>query len=163
MTGFLNDLNLKDVPEDPNMVPVGEYPGFLSGIKINPPADGDSDPHRSLLLTYKVDENHATHHGRTKTEFKTLPNMIDSVDPVTGQPKRIPATPDDERHASYLKQRIKSLGVPEGELENVTEDDLLGTPIMFTVAKAKKGEYLNIVKVALRDEEVVPSNISQLI
>jgi len=160
VTGFLNDLNLKDVPDDPNAIPVGKYPGFVSGLKINHPKDGDSNPHRALIITYKVDENHATHHGRTKSEFKTLPNMVDTTDPITGLPKRVPATPEDENHASYLKQRIKSLGVPEGELDNVNEDDLLGTPVTFEVKQ--RGEYLNIVGISLR-EEAAAQNIANLI
>src|SRR5882757_1154117 len=118
MTGFLNDLNLQGVDEDPNYLPDGEHPAYISAIKINTPAPGAKDNHKALIITYKIDPDHPELHGRTKTEFKTLPNMTEKTNDL-GVLERVPATEEDTKHAAYLKQRIKSLGVPESELGNV--------------------------------------------
>lgn len=145
MTGFLNDLNLTSIEEDPNALPVGDYPGFISNMRIIDQKDNT----RALIITYKVDADHPLG-GRTKDEFKTMPEMIDGVDEVTGANIKVPKSPKDATNGSYIKQRIKSLGVPENELNNFTKEDLLGTKVTFSIKE--RGEYKNVTKVTLREE-----------
>jgi hypothetical protein len=150
--GFLNDLGLHSVSADPNAIPDGKHPGYVAAIKIQEPNPTSNNNHRALIITYKIDENHPDLNGRSKTEYKTMPNMVEIKNDLTGEVTFDFATPEDSKHASYLKQRMLSLGVPEQELGNVQIEQITGTPVWFTVAA--RGEYHNIVAVSVREEQL---------
>lgn len=128
MTGFLSDLGLDKIDDDPNEVPAGKYTGFLFDARVVELKDAAKG--KRLVLTYKVADEGA-HKGKTVDEWK-------SVNPF-----------DDARTKGFLKQRMKSLGVPEERLGSITPDDLIGTPVNFTVKK--NGEYTNVTFVEVRD------------
>jgi hypothetical protein len=137
--GFLNDLKLSAAPTDPNFLPEGKYPAFVQKLTTR---DTKSGP--ALIITYKISEHDAENQGKVKTEFKSLP----VIDPATGEFK----DDDSKRNAAFLKQRLISLGVPDGpEMDEMKEEDLLGTPVWITIMKT--GDYYNIRQVELREEE----------
>lgn len=141
MTGFLNDLGLREASTDPNKVTIeGKFPVFISDLQTKTLKKGPT-----LIITYKVSPQDEEWAGKTKTEFKTLPN----IDPETGRY----LTADDEQNAAYLKQRLLSFGVPEDELDTMTRDDLLGTPLWITLTKSQNSDFINVKEVELRAEE----------
>lgn len=137
-TPFLNDLKLSDAPTDPNFLPEGKYPAFVSKLNTKETKSGNA-----LIITYKIDPLDAENQGKIKTEFKSLP----TIDKETGQY----ADDDSKRNAAFLKQRLISLGVPDGpEMDTLSQEDLLGTPVWITILKT--GDYYNIRQVELREE-----------
>lgn len=143
MTGFLNDLNLRDANPDPNFLPEGKYPAFISGLKTkDTQATKDRPAGRALIITYKISPMDTENVGKTKTEFKTLPEVLPD-----GSYKDEVST----RNAAYLKQRLMSFGIPEDQMNDLSIDDVLGTPVWITIVQT--GEYYNVRQVELREEE----------
>ena len=143
MTGFLNDLGLSSANADPNFLPEGRYPAFISGLKIkDTQATKDKPAGKALIITYKISPLDSENVGKTKTEFKTLP----AVNPDGSYTDEVSV-----RNAAYLKQRLLSLGVPEDEMDTMSQEDLLGTPVWITMVQS--GDYYNVRNVELREEE----------
>lgn len=143
MTDFLNDLKLSSANTDPNYLPEGKYPAFVSKLQIKDvPAKGEKPASKALIITYKVSHLDPENQNKVKTEFKSLPELN-----LDGTYK----DEDSTRNAAYLKQRLLSLGVPEQELDNMKQEDLLGTPVWITMVPT--GDYMNIRGVELREEE----------
>jgi len=154
VTGFLNDLGLKSASTDPNFLPEGKYPGFISDLQVKETKDKTGKINKALIITYKVTELDEDNMGKKKAEFKTLPKFKydDNGSPLykdDGSPLYEDET--SAKNAAFLKQRLLSLGVPESELDTMSKEDLLGTPVWFEVAQ--RGEYYNVVKVELRVQE----------
>jgi len=139
MTGFLNDLGLSKARTDPNFLSEGKYPAIVS--KLNIKDTQKSGP--ALIITYKVTHDDPENGGKIKTEFKSLPKMKDDG---SGEY----ADEDAVRNAAFLKQRLLSLGVPENELDNMTQESILGAPVWITVVQT--GDYYNIRQVELRED-----------
>lgn len=152
MTGFLNDLGLSTAPKDPNFLPEGTYPAFISKLSIKGTRTKDREG-KALIITYKIAEIDKENQGKHKTEFKPLPLVkLDSK----GKPVKNPdgslayESEESKKNASYLKLRLMSLGVPESELDSMSQENLLGTPVWIDIKQV--GEYYNIVGVKLREE-----------
>ena len=142
MTGFLNDLKLSSVSPDPNYMPEGKYPAIVSKLQVKKNEEKNTS---ALIITYKITHHDPENQGKLKTEFKQLPH----VDPETGE---ISKDEDSARNASYLKQRLLSLGVPDdAQMDQLSQDDLLGTPVWITLVKS--GDYTNVRGVELREED----------
>lgn len=141
MTGFLNDLKLKDASTDPNKIPEGKYPAIIKDLQTKVLKDKGN----TLIITYQISHEDPEYGGKTKPEFKRLP----VIDEETGKY----ATSDDERDAAFLKQRILSFGVPEDELDTMNKNDLLGTPLWIELVQSANGQYINVKNVELREEE----------
>jgi len=142
MTGFLNDLGLSKAPTDPNFMPEGQYPAVVYKLNVKDVPAKDTKPaSKALIITYKIDPLDPEHQGKVKTEFKSLPTM----DLQTGE------YVDDEskKNASYLKLRLLSLGVPEDALDDMKQEDLLGTPVWIKIVQS--GQFYNIREVKLRE------------
>lgn len=127
--GFLSDLGLDSVETDPNHLPDATYKGYLTDCKVVQFKDASKG--QALVFTYKVSEG--PHKGKTIDEWKTA----NKFDPANKK--------------AWLKSRILSLGVPESRLNILNPDDLIGTPVSFTVKK--KGEYTNVTFVKERNED----------
>lgn len=138
MTGFLADLGLDAVEADPNHLPNATYLGYLTNAKVV--EYKDTSKGKALVLTYKVSEG--PHKGKTIDEWKSANSF------------------DEPNKKSWLKNRILSLGVPESRLDTLDPDDLIGTPVRFTVKQ--KGEYTNVTFVEARDENDVPDEAVSL-
>ena len=148
MTDFLNDLRLSSTPKDPNYLPEGKYPAFVSDLKINDiPAKPDKPASKALIITYKISSDDAENQGKEKTEFKSLPKVPVMLENGDVNPQ---ADADDKKNASYLKLRLLSLGVPDGaELDSMKREDLLGTPVWITMVPS--GTFMNVRNVELRE------------
>jgi hypothetical protein len=128
MTGFLADLGLDTIEDDPNALPDSKHAGYVFDAKVV--SYKDTAKGKALVLTYKVSEG--THKGKTCDEFKSC-NAF-----------------DDASKKGWLKQRVKSLGVPEEKLATLDPKDLIGIPVWFTTKK--NGDYTNVRFVEVRDE-----------
>jgi hypothetical protein len=153
MTGFLNDLMLSATPEDPNNLPEGKYPAFVSKLEIKDIlAKPDKPASKALIITYKISHLDVENINKEKSEFKSLPKV--PVVLPNGEPNP-EADADDKKNASFLKLRLLSLGVPEDQLDHMSQEDLLGTPVWITIVQS--GTYKNIRNVELREEEAGPT------
>lgn len=150
MTGFLNDLGLSKASADPNFIPEGKYPAFVSKLQIKDvkKKDSPSETGKALIITYKVSNEDPSYSGKSKTEFKSLPEV---------NPDGSYKTDDDEKNAAYLKQRLLSLGVPSEEMDNMKQEDILGTPVWMTLVAS--GDYVNVRQIELREEDINPVNV----
>jgi hypothetical protein len=91
-------------------------------IKKNTPDEGVR-----LVLTYTLQDGQ--HKGKTIDEWK-------NCDPKAS-----------ERDKSWLKSRLKSLGVPESKMGEIDPGDLKGIEVRIT--KKRNGEYENVTNVVL--------------
>lgn len=124
MTGFLADLGLENVEDDPNAFPDGTYNAYLTAAKVQ---GIKNNTEKRLVLTYKIFEG--PYNGRTIDEWK-------NCDPTAS-----------DRDKSWLKQRLKTLGVPEERFANLNPDDLVGIAVRITTKR--NGQYRNVTNVAL--------------
>lgn len=122
---LFGELDLEDAPDDPNMIPDDSYKAFLTDVKKGPT---QKDPNK-FGVTFKYRISEGAYEGREVTEWKSANKT------------------DDERTKGYLKQRLLNLGVPEDRLGTVDADDLIGKEVRITTKK--RGEYTNVVRVAL--------------
>ena len=125
MTGFLADLGLDEIDEDPNRLPDGPYNAYLTDAKVVTLKDAAKG--KRLVLTYKIADG--PHKGKIIDEWKGI-NAF-----------------DDARSKAFLKQRILSLGVPEDKISTLDLNDLVGLEVRIT--KKQNGQYQNINNVTL--------------
>lgn len=133
---LFGDLDVQHAADDPFNIEEGIYKGTISDVKVKQSSKGTT----GLVLTYTVTDEESPMVGRKIDEWKNVPQPAD--------PENL--TPEEERDRSFLKMRLKSLGIPESEMNNVGTDDLVGLDVVFTVKK--KGEYTNVTKVELADD-----------
>ncbi len=134
--GFLADLDLENVEEDPNAFPEGTYKAYLTDAKVVTMKDAAQG--KKLVLTYKIFEGE--HKGKTLDEWKGINSF------------------DDARTKAFLKQRLLSLGVPENRLSSVSLEDLTGIALRFTMKK--NGTYKNVTNIILGHEDAAEDNVS---
>lgn len=125
--GIFGDLDAKEISDDPFNPADGTYHGVISKCETKVSKKGNL----GLYITYKVTEG--PEEGKEVLEFKLIPEP-------KGQP-----TKEELQQASWLKQRLLSLGVDEDDLNTVENEDLLNREVVFTVEK--RGEYTNVTKV----------------
>ena len=123
--GFLADLGLDEIDEDPNAFPDGTYNAYLTEAKVVNLKD--SAKGKRLVLTYKIADG--PHKGKTIDEWKSI-NAFDSA-----------------RDKAFLKSRILSLGIPESRISSLDVNDLVGTEVRIT--KKQNGQYRNVTNVVL--------------
>jgi uncharacterized protein involved in high-affinity Fe2+ transport len=123
--GFLADLGLDEIDDDPNAFPDGTYNAYLTEAKVV--ALKDAAKGKRLVLTYKIFDG--DHKGKTIEEWKGI-NKFDSA-----------------RDKAWLKSRMLSLGVPEDKINSISPDDLTGIAVRIT--KKQNGQYRNVTNVVL--------------
>ena len=137
--GLFDGLDVQSAADNPFEVEPGTYPCVITKAEAKPTQAGDKV---GLNIEYTIQnaENEAMT-GRKITEWKWIP-----------QPDN-PAAPSakEAQAASFLKQRLSNLGIPETRMNSVEEDDLLG--IECVVSVKKNGEYTNVTKVSLLGED----------
>lgn len=123
--GFLADLELDKVEDDPNAFPDGTYNAYLTEAKVVSLKDVAQG--KRLVLTYKIYDG--DHKGKAIDEWKSINKF------------------DDARTKAFLKKRLLSLGVPEEKLASVQPSDLAGIAVRIT--KKQNGQYANVTNVVL--------------
>lgn len=135
--GLFGELDIESAEDNPWMVPANTYEADLFEVAVKPNKDNTKT---NLILTYKISSG--DHTGKQVTEYKVIPSPADPKNP----------TADEKKAASYIKQRLTSLGVPESRMNTVEVNDLVGTPVVIKVTVS--GEYTNVSKVDLRGEGI---------
>lgn len=134
---LFGDLDIQNAQDDPFNIDEGTYKGTVTAVAVKEHKDKTK---KGLVFTYTVIDEESPMLGRKIDEWKNLPQPED--------PSNL--TPEEERDASFLKMRLKSLGIPEDEMNSVGAEDLLAIDVYFTVKK--KGEYTNVTKVELASD-----------
>lgn len=128
--GIFGDLDVEAAADDPFAVDDGTYNGTITKCEAKPTKNGDKI---GLTLEYTItDEGPMA--GRKVSEWKHIPRSGDE---------------NAANAASFLKQRLISIGVPADRINSFEPEDALGTDVVFTVKK--NGEYTNVTRVALPD------------
>jgi hypothetical protein len=136
---IFGDLDIASAADDPFAVTDGTYYATLTKCSKEESSRGS----KGLTFEYTIhDAEDEQMDGRKISEWKTIPEA------------------DDENaalHMSFIKQRLKSLGVPESEMNTVKPDELIGLEVIVTVAtkKSKKDdqEYQNVTKMRLNTDD----------
>lgn len=129
---IFGDLDIANAQDDPFSVAPGTYPATVSDVEVK---DNKDKTLKGLWITYTVQGEQET--GKKVTEWKTIPSPVDPKNPSA----------QDQRDMSFLKMRLKSLGVPETRMNTLQPEDLVGTDVVITVKK--NGGYTNITKVEI--------------
>ena len=140
--GLFGDLDIASAEENPWLIPPNSYEAFLFEVAVKDDKNGG----RGLSLVYKISTG--AHEGKTAQEWKGIPNPDDPANP----------TADEKKAASYIKQRLSSLGVPESRMNTVEVSDLVGTPVVIKVVQ--NGDFTNVAKVELRTEDTLTGTIT---
>lgn len=139
-TGFLNDLgvNWDEVSTDNSPVD-GTHRCFVVKSEVRTKKDGS----KSWVFSYKVAEGEPQA-GKVKDEWRPIPNVRDGKF----------VTEKDATNASWLKQRLISLGVPESRVGTVTPADVQGTEVYITLKTTtnNSGTFQNVTNVKLASE-----------
>lgn len=131
---LFGDLDVQSAADNPFEVEPGTYLCTVTNAEAKPTQAGDKV---GLNIEYTIsdeDDNDAMH-GRKVTEWKWIPSSM--------------ATTKEQQAASFLKQRMLNLGIPEERINDLSTDDLIGTECIVSVKK--NGEYTNVTKVALAE------------
>ena len=132
--GLFGDLDIAAAEDNPWLIPANSYEAFLYEAAVKETKDGK----KGLSLVYKISSG--DHEGKTAQEWKQIPTPEDPANP----------TADEKKAASYIKQRLSSLGVPESRMNTVEVGDLIGTAVVIKIVV--NGDYTNVARVELRDE-----------
>lgn len=142
--GLFGDIDFNEVADDPFSVEAGTYNGVVSDFFVKATKSGDK---MGMTVEYTVEESDNEEMlGRSHQEWMEVPMPADPKNP----------TPDERKQASRVKMRLASLGVPESRMNEVTPEDVIGTPITFTRTDTKDKRddtrvYKNISNVKVRD------------
>lgn len=131
---IFGELDFASVQDNPWSVEDGTYEAILAEFKVGPTKAGDKV---GVMISYKLNDS-----GSSVSEWKEIPSQ------------EALATAEGKRAASFLKQRLASLGVPESHMNSVTAQELVGTRVLVTVKNntARDGSgrvYTNVTNVAL--------------
>lgn len=130
------DLGLENVRvNQPNILPDGNYVGFVGNARIVKKKDGNV----ALVLTYTVNDDTSDENGNSQDEWRTFPNVVE----IDGQTRF--AQESDEKNAVFLKQRLLSFGYTDEDIPNLDPAELIGLPVAFVVAS--NNNYKNIRRV----------------
>jgi len=130
------DLDFDSVPDDPFYMPDNSYLTYVTKVKTGQTQAGDKF---GMTITYRVAEG--AFEGREITEWKRIPQPSDPAHP----------SDDDLKAMTWLKSRLKDLGVPNDRMSELDPEDLIG--IKCVVAVKNKGEYRNVTKITTVDED----------
>lgn len=124
--GIFGDLDVQAAADDPFAVDDGTYTGTVTKSEVKKNKD---ETKTFLVLEYTIEDD-GPMGGRKASEWKNIPEAGDE---------------NADRSASFLKQRLLSLGVPPDRINSFEPEDALGVEVVFTV-KNKDG-YANVTKV----------------
>jgi len=124
--GIFGDLDVQAAADDPFAVDDGTYTGTVTKSEVKKNKD---ETKTFLVLEYTIEDD-GPMGGRKASEWKNIPETGDE---------------NADRSASFLKQRLLSLGVPPDRINSFEPEDALGVEVVFTV-KNKDG-YANVTKV----------------
>ena len=128
--GIFGDLDVQAAADDPFAVDDGTYNATISACEVKPTKD---ESKTGLILTYQItDEGNMA--GRKVSEWKQIPK---------------PGDANADNAASWLKQRLLSIGIPADRINSFEPEDALGIDVVITV-KNNNG-YANVNKVTLSD------------
>lgn len=136
---IFGDLDIASAVDDPFALADGTYEATVTKCSVQEANSGD----KGFTLEYTAhDCDDPAMEGRKQSEWLTIPEMENGEfsDPEKGP-----------MHLSFLKKRLKSLGVPEDQMNSVEPDDLLDLEVVITVKKT--GEYVNIKKLVLANSD----------
>jgi len=128
--GIFGDLDVQAAADDPFAVDDGTYTGTVTKSEVKKNKD---ETKTFLVLEYTIEDD-GPMGGRKASEWKNIPETGDE---------------NADRSASFLKQRLLSLGVPPDRINSFEPEDALGVEVVFTV-KNKDG-YTNVSRVVLAD------------
>lgn len=132
--GLFGDLDVSSAEDNPWAVPPNTYEADVYTVEVKQSKEGNT----GMAITYKISSG--DHIGKTVQEWKSIPVPVDPKNP----------TADEKKAASYLKMRLKSLGVPESRMNTVDVNDLQGLAVIIKVTQ--NGEWTNIAKVELKGD-----------
>jgi hypothetical protein len=109
---LFGELDIASASDDPYGVPDDTYKCVVSDLKIAVNSKGN----RGMTLTFKVTEGDFV--GAEITDYKRLPSDKDK-EPLVGKKK--------EDALSYVKLRLRDLGIPDSRMNSLTREDVIGT------------------------------------
>lgn len=130
--GIFDGLDVASAEDNPFDVVDGTYKCFVQNVKVGPTAKGDK---KGMTIVYQIDDPDSPMNSRQITEWQEIPGEN---------------TQNKERTLSFLKARLKSLGVPESRMNDIETDDLMNVECVVSVAK--RGEYTNVTRVSLPNQ-----------
>lgn len=129
---IFGDLDIASAEDNPFAIPDNKYEAFVTATKVGLTKKEDK---LGLTIEYTIDGG--DHNGKKVSEFKHVPRASDDMEPA-----------DRARAASFLKQRLSSLGVPDSKMNALDPADLVGIPVVIEVLT--KDGYTNIRSVEVR-------------
>jgi predicted P-loop ATPase len=136
---LFGDLDIASAADDPFALKDGTYAATITKCSVQDTSDGEG---KGFTLEYTAhDCDDESMEGRKQSEWLTIPQVVggEFVDREKGP-----------THLSFLKRRLRSLGVPEDQMNSVEPDDVLDLEVFITVKRS--GDYVNIKKLVLADD-----------
>lgn len=133
---LFGELDIASASDDPYGVPDDTYKCVVSDLKIAKNSKGN----RGMTLTFKVAEG--DYRGQEITDYKRLPSSEDA-EPLVGKKR--------EDALSYIKLRLRDLGIPDSQMNSLKREDLVGTECyVSTIKKTSNGStFVNVRNVQL--------------
>lgn len=147
MSNLFGDLDWDSVSDDPFGVGEGTFNAVVSKVERKESKDGTKV---GLVFTYTV-ESDDENNQKNVQEWKTVPEIENPSN----------MTAEERQALSFVKQRLKSLGIPEDRMNAITPEDLEGIPV--TIVTKKNGEYTNVSKVTRRSESVSDNPLDSIL
>lgn len=141
--GLFGDLDIAAAADDPFAVEDGTYITVVTSCKTQ---TSQKDGKKGLTFDFTIeeeDDNPEKMWGRKISEWLTIPETDENGE--FKDPDKGPI------FMSFIKRRLKALGVPEDEMNSVEPDDLIGIREITTVKT--KNDFQNIVKMVLCSDE----------
>jgi Protein of unknown function (DUF669) len=133
---LFGDLDVASAEDNPFKIPDNSYAAFVSDVKVGPTKDGSK---QGMTIHYEISQG--DHMGKSVREWKHI------VQPAN--PKQL--TSDEARSASFLKQRLTSLGIPADRMNKVTPEDIIGSRVVIRVQEDANG-YAQVKNVEPLDD-----------
>lgn len=132
--GIFGDLDVEAAADDPFAIEDGTYNATITECSVK---DNKDKTKKGLTFKYQITDD-GKMHGRKAQEWKNIPSSDDPQDVK-------------DRDASYLKQRLLSIGIPADRINTFEPEDALGTDVVITV-KNKDG-FANVNRVILPESD----------
>ena len=128
------DLGVKD----------GTYEGIVSNVTTT--ANKNDETMMNLILSYDLEDV-----PFPVREWKSFPHpdYADELqwDDTNRDEKGNTEKSRKKRAKSFMKERLRSLGVPQERMNSLDPDDLIGLPVVVTIKKGDNG-YAQVVRVS---------------
>jgi hypothetical protein len=136
---IFGDLDLSTAAADPFKIPDGTYLAVVTAAEARLSEKGN----RGLSITYTITSDDSDSAGKTVKEWKSIPTKQEASSDAEG------GTKEGRQSASFLRQRLESLGIPPEELNSTKPDALVNRHVVITVKENEKG-YSGVNKVELQ-------------